>query len=70
MPPPAKRKLDGSSLAVVGNKTMFMEVREMEILGGSGKFRLARGYAIARTHSFNIKSGNAIVHYNVTVHHY
>ncbi|GLJ53092.1 hypothetical protein SUGI_1131310 [Cryptomeria japonica] len=64
------RKLDGSTLAVVGNNVVFREVREIAIVGGSGKFRLARGYAIARTHSFDVQFGNAIVHYNVTVHHY
>lgn len=62
-------KFNGSTLAVVGNNAVLSEVREMAIVGGSGKFRLARGYALARTHTFE-KSGNAIVHYNVTVYHY
>ncbi|GLJ04898.1 hypothetical protein SUGI_0005960 [Cryptomeria japonica] len=63
-------KFNGSTLSVVGNNAVFNKVREMPIVGGSGKFRLARGYALAQTHSFDLKSGNAIVHYNVTVHHY
>ncbi|GLJ04900.1 hypothetical protein SUGI_0005980 [Cryptomeria japonica] len=64
------RKFNGSTLSVMGNNVVFNKVREMPIVGGSGKFRLARGYALTQTHSFDIKSGNAIVHYNVTVHHY
>ncbi|GLJ47924.1 hypothetical protein SUGI_1011810 [Cryptomeria japonica] len=63
-------KFNGSTLAVVGHNAVFNEIREMPIVGGSGKFRMARGYALAHTHSFDIKSGNAIVHYNVTVLHY
>ncbi|XP_057849437.2 dirigent protein 23-like [Cryptomeria japonica] len=63
-------KFNGSTLSVVGNNAVFNKVREMPIVGGSGKFRLARGYALAQTHFFDLKSGNAIVHYNVTVYHY
>ncbi|XP_057849447.2 dirigent protein 23-like [Cryptomeria japonica] len=63
-------KFNGSTLAVVGNNAGFTEVREMAIVGGSGKFRLARGYVLGQTHSFDSKSGNGIVRYNVTVHHY
>ncbi|GLJ04897.1 hypothetical protein SUGI_0005950 [Cryptomeria japonica] len=63
-------KFNGSTLAMVGNNAVLKEVREMPIVGGSGKFRLARGYALARTHYIDFKSGNAIVLYNVTVHHY
>ncbi|GLJ47922.1 hypothetical protein SUGI_1011790 [Cryptomeria japonica] len=63
-------KLNGSTLAVVAHSPVFVKVREIPIVGGSGKFRLARGYAIARTYSFNPNTGNAIVHYNLTVLHY
>ncbi|MFQ6635341.1 hypothetical protein Gotur_012196 [Gossypium turneri] len=38
----------------------------MPIVGGSGIFRFARGYALAKTVWFN-KNGDAIVEYNVTV---
>ncbi|GLJ04893.1 hypothetical protein SUGI_0005910 [Cryptomeria japonica] len=63
-------EFNGSTLAVVGNNAVLNEVREMPIVGGSGKFRLARGYALARTHSFDLNTTNAIVHYNLTVYHY
>jgi len=63
-------KYNGSTLAMVGKNAALEEVREMPIVGGSGLFRLARGYALARTHSFDLKTGNAVVEYNVTVLHY
>lgn len=63
-------KYNGSTLALVGKNAVFDKVREMPIVGGSGLFRLARGYALARTHSFDLTTGNAIVEYTVTVFHY
>lgn len=63
-------KYNGSTLAMVGKNAVLDEVREMPIVGGSGLFRLAQGYALARTHTFDLKSGNAVVEYNVSVLHY
>jgi len=63
-------KYNGSTLAMVGKNAVFDEVREMPIVGGSGLFRLARGYALARTHSLDLNTGNAVVEYNVTVLHH
>lgn len=56
-------KYNGSSLSLLGRNTVFSAVREMPIVGGSGVFRFARGYAQAKTHSFNPKSGDAVVEY-------
>ncbi|KAF2322762.1 hypothetical protein GH714_030335 [Hevea brasiliensis] len=50
-------------------KLAMSPVREMPIVGGTGLFRLALGYAIAKTHWFDITTGDAIVGYNVTVVH-
>lgn len=60
----------GSTLSVVGRNNVMESVREMPIVGGSGVFRFARGYALARTISFDAKSGRAVVEYNVTVSHF
>jgi len=62
-------KYNGSTLALLGNNEVQNQVREMPIVGGSGLFRLARGYALAHTHYYDPSNGNAIVEYNVTVLH-
>ncbi|KAK8914058.1 hypothetical protein KSP39_PZI023994 [Platanthera zijinensis] len=63
-------KYNGSTVAVMGRNQVFATVREMPIVGGSGLFRLARGYVQARTHYFDAKSGDAVVEYNCYVIHY
>ncbi|KAJ4977900.1 hypothetical protein NE237_008680 [Protea cynaroides] len=63
-------KYNGSTLSILGRNTVFSEVREMPVVGGSGLFRFARGYALAKTNWFNITSGDAVVEYNVYVIHY
>ncbi|GMY14314.1 dirigent protein 22-like [Fagus crenata] len=63
-------KYNGSSLSVLGRNTILSKVREMPIVGGSGVFRFARGYAQARTYTFDTKTGDAVVEYNVYVLHY
>ncbi|CAN6577186.1 unnamed protein product [Malus baccata var. baccata] len=66
----AQGKYNGSTLSVLGRNAVFSAVREMPIVGGSGLFRFARGYAHASTHQFDIKTGDAVVEYNVYVFHY
>lgn len=63
-------KYNGSTLSVLGRNSVLSTVREMPIVGGSGLFRFARGYAQASTHTFDIKTGDAVVEYNVYVFHY
>ncbi|XP_061346384.1 dirigent protein 22-like [Gastrolobium bilobum] len=63
-------KYNGSTLSVLGRNAVFSAVREMPIVGGCGAFRFARGYAQAKTHTFDLKTGDAVVEYNVYVFHY
>ncbi|KAK7336679.1 hypothetical protein VNO77_17225 [Canavalia gladiata] len=63
-------KYNGSTLSILGRNAVFSAVREMPIVGGSGAFRFARGYAQATTHTFDLKTGDAVVEYNVHVFHY
>jgi len=63
-------KFNGSTLSLLGRNAVFSAVREMPIVGGSGLFRFARGYAQAKTHTFDPKTGDAVVEYNVYVFHY
>ncbi|QCD95756.1 dirigent protein 21-like [Vigna unguiculata] len=60
---------EGSSLCMLGRNAVLDEIREMPIVGGSGVFRFARGYALANTVWSNSTSGNAIVEYHVWVYH-
>ncbi|XVE48891.1 hypothetical protein DITRI_Ditri01bG0038000 [Diplodiscus trichospermus] len=60
---------NGSSISILGKNSAMSPVREMPIVGGTGVFRLARGYALAKTHWFDITTGDAIVGYNVTIVH-
>ncbi|KAL6523190.1 hypothetical protein OROGR_016801 [Orobanche gracilis] len=63
-------KFNGSTLSVLGRNAVFSAVRELPIVGGSGVFRFARGYAQAKTHTFNLRTKDAVVEYNVYVFHY
>ncbi|KAJ7982292.1 Dirigent protein [Quillaja saponaria] len=60
---------NGSALSILGRNPILKKVREMPIVGGSGIFRFARGYALAKTVWLDRKSGDAVVEYNVTVSH-
>ncbi|KAJ7967190.1 Dirigent protein [Quillaja saponaria] len=59
----------GSSISIFGKNSIMKPLRELPIVGGTGVFRLARGYAIAKTHWIDPTAGDAIVGYNVTVIH-
>ncbi|MQM19464.1 hypothetical protein Taro_052468 [Colocasia esculenta] len=62
-------KYNGSVLTVLGRFAIALPVREMSVVGGSGYFRLARGYARIRTHRMDQRTGLVTVEYNVTVIH-
>jgi hypothetical protein len=64
-------KYNGSSLSILGrNPGATSKVREFPVIGGSGLFRFARGYALANTHAANMTTGDAVIEYNVYVFHY
>ncbi|KAL8225750.1 hypothetical protein R6Q57_018307 [Mikania cordata] len=44
---------NGSSLSIVGRNPVMNEVRGEMVVGGTGVFRLARGFALAKTHSMD-----------------
>ncbi|CAN0845934.1 Dirigent protein 23 [Linum grandiflorum] len=51
---------------VLGRNEVMTQGRELPVLGGTGLFRMARGYAVLQTTSAN-SAGDAVVFYNVTV---
>ncbi|OVA06294.1 Plant disease resistance response protein [Macleaya cordata] len=63
-------KFNGSSISVLSRNPVTEGHRELAVVGGRGKFRLARGFAKLRTHYLNVTNGDAIIEYKVTVYHY
>ncbi|CAN0922741.1 Dirigent protein 3 [Linum grandiflorum] len=53
---------------VAGRNPIMSAVREMPVVGGTGGFRMARGYCLASTRSLD--QMDAVIGYNVTLFHY
>ncbi|CAO2820859.1 unnamed protein product [Amaranthus hypochondriacus] len=64
------KKYNGSSISILGRYRVSEKQREMPIVGGSGVFRLARGYALAKTYKYDTKTGVAVSEYNMFVLHH
>ncbi|CAH8269007.1 unnamed protein product [Arabidopsis lyrata] len=64
-----KGEFSGSTASMYGRNPILSKLREFPIIGGTGAFRFARGYAQAKTFVFNITSGDAVVEYNVYIWH-
>ncbi|KAJ0969032.1 hypothetical protein J5N97_021909 [Dioscorea zingiberensis] len=62
-------EFNGSSISVLSRNPVLNTDRELAVVGGRGKFRMARGFANLHTYSINT-IGDAVVEYNVTVFHY
>ncbi|GER50277.1 disease resistance-responsive (dirigent-likeprotein) family protein [Striga asiatica] len=65
-----KGEYSGSTLNLVGRNPYPREYRELSIVGGSGAFRLARGFVEIRTVSAENWTGIAFFQYNITILHY
>lgn len=61
---------NGSSLSVLGHNLAGHLYREIPVVGGSGRFRLARGIVTFQTYYFNSTSGNATIEVDVVLLHY
>ncbi|KAF5746081.1 hypothetical protein HS088_TW06G00246 [Tripterygium wilfordii] len=64
------KEYNGSTLEIQGADRVYQKYREVSVVSGTGKFRLARGYATLETVNFDIKNLAAIIRWNVTVFHY
>ncbi|XVE67122.1 hypothetical protein DITRI_Ditri08aG0135200 [Diplodiscus trichospermus] len=65
-----KGEFNGSSISVFSRNPISETERELAVVGGRGKFRMAKGFAQLKTYFVNVTNGDAIVEYNVTVFHY
>ncbi|CAK7325771.1 unnamed protein product [Dovyalis caffra] len=63
-------EFNGSSISVFSRNPIADTERELAVVGGRGKFRMARGFAQLKTYFLDKTTGDAIVEYNVTVIHY
>ncbi|XWS62667.1 hypothetical protein CRYUN_Cryun06bG0030500 [Craigia yunnanensis] len=63
-----KGDLNGSSISVFSRNPVTEKERELAVVGGRGKFRMAKGFALLKTRSLD--NITLIVEYNVTVIHY
>ncbi|MED6123854.1 hypothetical protein PIB30_053438 [Stylosanthes scabra] len=62
-------RYNGSTIDIVGRNVAFNQEREIPIVGGSGVFRFAKGYAQLRTLNYDAVSGDTLVQYDVYVYH-
>ncbi|XP_057518030.1 dirigent protein 23-like [Amaranthus tricolor] len=60
---------NGSSIVIFTHIPIMNTEREFPVVGGTGLFRMARGFAEARTYFSDPTTFNAIVGYNVTIFH-
>ncbi|KAL6563220.1 hypothetical protein OROHE_005807 [Orobanche hederae] len=63
-------RYSGSTLSILGRNQVLSAVRELPVVGGTGVFRMAQGYAITSTHSFNTTTNHAVLEYKVTLYYY
>ncbi|KAL0383970.1 UNVERIFIED_CONTAM: Dirigent protein 21 [Sesamum radiatum] len=60
-------KFNGSTLSLLGRNPVTETNRELSVVGGTGAFRMARGYAISSTYSFNTTENNGVLEFKVHV---
>ncbi|KAL5794105.1 hypothetical protein ACOSP7_002699 [Xanthoceras sorbifolium] len=63
------KELSGSTIQKQGADKLFQTKREVSVVSRTGKFRLARGYAIIETASIDVVNGNAILKVTTYVFH-
>ncbi|XP_075518360.1 dirigent protein 4-like [Primulina tabacum] len=62
-------KFKGSSISVFSRNPITEKHRELAVVGGRGRFRMARGFIEVNTYFLNTTNGDAILEYKVTLVH-
>ncbi|XP_057546123.1 dirigent protein 23-like [Amaranthus tricolor] len=60
---------NGSTLSVLGRDSLSASTGELPVVGGTGTFRFAKGYAQIKSQTFDSKTGDGVVQFNVFVNH-
>ncbi|KAL0383969.1 UNVERIFIED_CONTAM: Dirigent protein 21 [Sesamum radiatum] len=55
----------GSTISILGRNQIMNKERELPVVGGTGVFRFARGYAITSTHSYDVETSYGILEYTI-----
>ncbi|XP_038707221.1 dirigent protein 4-like [Tripterygium wilfordii] len=63
------RKFNGSSINVLSRNSILDLERDLAVVGGTGKFRMAKGVAMVKTY-FGKPNVADIVEYNIKLVHY
>ncbi|KZV23793.1 dirigent protein 21-like [Dorcoceras hygrometricum] len=58
---------NGSTLSILGRNQIVNATRELPVVGGTGVFRLARGFAITSTYSFDPPTLYGVLEYTIYV---
>ena len=61
---------NGISIVMFSRNPIALKEREVAVVGGRGKFKMTKGFALLKTYRANFTTGDAIVECNVTVIHY
>ncbi|XP_075507290.1 dirigent protein 22-like [Primulina tabacum] len=64
------KEFKGSTLEIQGTSAQFERVREVAVVGGTGIFRFARGYATFETIHYDPTLHHAVIRCNITFLHY
>ncbi|KAG8368128.1 hypothetical protein BUALT_Bualt15G0012900 [Buddleja alternifolia] len=60
-------KYNGSTVTILGRNPIMSVDRELPVVGGTGAFRMARGYAVSNTYSYDVAANYGVLEYTVYV---
>lgn len=60
----------GSTLCILGRNPITVNQRELPVVGGTGIFRMARGYVIGNTYAYNPDTEYGVLEYTVYVSYF